>query len=361
MNAQRSKPSRPAPPRPRRKTTRRAARPRVSRALPRPKARRAARLGAAIPPWIRSLKDPCAVRDVRIPDGQMFPTATGSIRLLKSFTAPSATGKTFIGFCPVDFLVDATTGNSVSAFHYAVNSTSDSSSFADVASGSNNWPYNQTVVTTAPYTTLWPLMKSARVVSACARLTYTGSALVNGGLVTGVVLSQDQLAGASASTISPDGTDAAITLHSTPASVRNLPFNVCGPLRDGMEVFHYPTSKEELHFADREVVTTASAVLATNLSDYGSMGFLIDWSDAAQSVMIEYYVNFEYNPFSFATANTRTVPFEPSTISRVGSLASSIYNLVRPLVPHIIPVVRQAAQRYVQAGARSATPTIEEA
>lgn len=332
---------------------RRAARPRRQTRAPR------ARLGA--PAWVRSLRDPCSVRDVRIPDGQMFPTATGSIRIMKSFTAPSATAKTVIGFSPQDFMLTATGGTHVySLFHYASSAVSDSTSFGQLDSASNNWAHSAAVQATAPYSTLAPLMKSARVVSACAKLSYTGSALVNGGLVTGFVLSQDQIAGSASAWHDPQTNVAQLTQHSTPASIRNLPFNVAGPLRDGMEVFKYPTSRDELHFADRDSPNMVGDCIVTFAAEHGTMGFLIDWSDTSQTVMIEYVVNFEYNPYSFATASTRTVPFEPSTISKIGALASSIYNLVRPLTPHVVPLIRHAAQRYVQAGNRASSVTIEE-
>lgn len=333
----------------------------VATAIPgNPTRSRRRRAGHRVPPWIRSLHDPCSVRDVRIPDGQMFPTATGSLRLVRSISAPSATAKTVVGFCPNDLVIrPESVTNAVNAYTYAVDALNDGSQFQLIDSSQNHWPFGYGQATGAPANAIISLMKSARVVSACAKLVYSGSALVNGGMVTGFVLPSGQLAGRAGAMKDPDLHDLDFVQHATPASIRNLPFNVTGPLRDGMEVFKFPTSREELKFFEAEHPVTGAGGLFTNLMTSGSMGFLIDWSDAGQSVFIEYVVNFEYNPYTFASANTRSVGFEPSTITRVGEMANNVFNLIRPLVPYIRPLVQYAGQRLASQG--SSTVTIEDA
>lgn len=302
--------------------------PRKNRGAPQPR-----RLNQ-VPAWVHSLKDPCNSRDVRIPDGQLFPTATGSMRIMRMISAPPLISgvpqKTALSFLPIDIQVSPGALN-MSLLASQWNSPNDSSFF-----GSNQWAMNSSAYAQAPILTLAPLMRSARVVSSCVKVTYTGSALVNGGLITGFTTPPGQHVGNLAAVYSPDGENITPTIAQTsqPGLVRLMATTMSVPLREGLEVKKFPASRDELRFAN------AHPQQSVGLTDYfsfvetaSSYGVLIDWSDASQQVMVEYTVNYEYIPRAFASANTKTVPMQVGVLNQVASIAQNIHEIIQPLIP----------------------------
>ncbi len=293
-------------------------------------------------PFLSAIANPWATGlSARIPDGNLFPTATAQVKWQQQFTT-DASGNLAVMLCPSDVFCKPTS----TAYSMLVSSYAGSSSLTGA-----------TLFSAANWTALPQLdgfysdCANGRIVSAGIQAEFMGTTQQDSGLIAGGLLVGDQML-----------SDGAINAAKFPvvtsfAGFTSLETVDTNPLRQGLEVLYYPACKED--FTYRNAVTASASTLsyspATNSTVIAPAGTplvnvspskLALWITGAQAsttvVNCQFVINIEFVPKLGIIAGARGGGSQPGWLESVYNYVADRSNVVHAFIGYTAPLVGSA-------------------
>ncbi len=249
--------------------------------------------------WVDSLNDPCHVIGMKIPDGQIFPTRTAQIKIIRTLTVDGTGGRIIVEVNPLDLqwkLDDA--GATSHLVHYPTLNGSG------VVTSDPGVLWTKTLQDNEPdIGNLHTQAVEMRVVSACMKAHFMGNThddqgTITGGQLKGATWFDDDLAAPGFGTIN--------SIDQFQDSTNSKVF----PLREGCEVKWAPANTSDTEFTKINPVKTA----ANNSVRAESSAIAIAVNGAKNDsvpIRLEIFINVEYTPRHGVSTGTKSAGLLP--------------------------------------------------
>lgn len=292
----------------------------------------------AVNPFLRSIMDPCEGHlNARIPDGTLWPTATAQVQF-RTTIASDANGNLGIQFTPAD-VAQKPTATGTNKFWMPVALDVNGNVTSVTATAPTVWS------SFAEVNTLWPLLETARVVSACIDLEYVGTTAQDSGFMVAGEFSGDQAFSTSPAT--NNGSFVSFDQACTASGARML------PVRTGAKIKFYPSCPQDLRFNDAATNASGNVTYgqANALGGNSSLFFLARGCAVSTNIFSALVtINVEYNPAGGAPADSMaTAGSHPEWLTSVQRYVSMVENVVqaaRDVVPLVGSMFMMGASAY---------------
>jgi len=273
--------------------------------------------------WLDTIRDPCNVKGVKVPDDHVFPTKTMQIKILRYIGNPgtSATGSRVLEINPLDVRFSLVPADGTSYSGLLVDGPVAAGSPGAI--GATTWYKGTDQDGEADVQVLHQSASQLRIVSACVKAHYIGDADKGGGLVIGGILRGDSYISNAAAT----GTIlAADTLEDSSDSKTHA-------LREGVEVKWVPSTKRDTEFRPIEA-DDGTNVVWTDRNESTGMFVMMRGAETTASVnllRLAIYINVEYIPKHGISGGTAPARHSSKQMADVGSFSTSPDNFVTPV------------------------------